>query len=449
MDKTVSKLIVFLVLMFVFVGCHSLKRDQDKEYFIYSQGVKSSGRIWEQKEFVLSTFSAVPEDTTKYRSALTKIKEANFNYIETAWLKSENTEKILNICDELKGVKVIAQDLDLLGGFSRFTYIPYKRDSLLKFLHRYGEHPSLAGVYVFDEPYHEHFSIVKMNTDELERLRPDLLGFTVILQSYSPWYNWENSAVMSFSDYVDKYINETNPPILSSNYYPFQEDLTDSLFWRSNFWKDMAFLRKKAIEHGLIHWFYYQAQPIYGTTVNMREEYLKLQFWISILYGVKGVSSFTAYPLVINEQGGYGPFFNVTQRLNSQVKALGNTLLSLNSIAIYHGNSNVNDPYANALDESVFLENLPHHISVGEFVDKENNHYFLILNNSLQESCNEPLLLKTNFRIYLCDQENEGRQRVLSGKSDRIVLSLNPAEAMLVRIEDASKPVRLIKYLID
>lgn len=130
MDKTVSKLIVFLVLMFVFVGCHSIKRDQDKEYFIYSQGVKSSGRIWEQKEFVLSTFSAVPEDTTKYRSALTKIKEANFNYIETAWLKSENTEKILNICDELKGVKVIAQDLDLLGGFSRFTYIPYKRDSL-------------------------------------------------------------------------------------------------------------------------------------------------------------------------------------------------------------------------------------------------------------------------------------------------------------------------------
>lgn len=449
MDKSISKLIGFLVLASVYAGCHSIKEDRDEEYVIYSPGVRSALRVWEQKEFVLSTFNGVPEDTTKYLSALTKIKEANFNYIETAWLKSENTQAILRICDQLKGLKVIAQDLDQLGGFARWTYIPYERDSLLNFLQKYGKHSSLGGVYVFDEPYHEHFSIVKKNTDELELLRPDLLGFTVILQSYSPWYNWENSAVMSFSDYVEKYIEETTPPILCSDYYPFQEDLTDSLFWESDFWKDMAFLRKKVIEHGLIHWFYYQAQAVNGTNINLREEHLKLQFWIAIMYGVKGVSSFTACPAVIDEQGSYGSFFQVTKKLNSQIKALGNTLLSLHSAAIYHGNSNINDPYANALNESVFLEELPHRISVGEFVDVENNHYFLILNNSLQENCNEPLLLKTNFRIYLCDPDNGGWQRVLIEKSDRISLSLNPAEAMLVRIEDTAKPARLIKYLIN
>lgn len=449
MDKSIGKLIGFLVLISVYAGCHSIKQDRDEEYIIYSPGAKSTQRAWKQKEFVLSTFSGVPEDTTKYLSALTKIKEANFNYIETAWLKSENTQAILRICDQLKGLKVIAQDLDLLGGFGRWTYIPYERDSLLNFLQKYGEHSSLGGVYVFDEPYHGHFPIVKKNTDELELLRPDLLGFTVILQSYSPWYNWENSAVMSFSDYVEKYIKETTPPILCSDYYPFQEDLTDSLFWESNFWKDMAFLRKKAIEHGLIHWFYYQAQAVNGTDIDLREEHLKLQLWIAVMYGVKGVSSFTACPSVINEQGGYGPFFQVTKKLNSQIKALGNTLLSLRSVAIYHGSSNVNDPYANALNESAFLSVLPNHISVGEFVDIENNHYFLILNNSLQEYCQDSLLLKANFRIYLCDPDNGGRQKILSEKNDRIALTLNPAEALLVRIEETSKPVRLIKYLIN
>ena len=113
MDKSIGKLIGFLVLIFVYVGCHSIKQDRDGEYVIYSSGVKSAQRVWRQKEFVLSTFNGVPEDTTKYLSALTKIKEANFNYIETAWLKSENTQTILRICDQLKGLKVIAQDLEL------------------------------------------------------------------------------------------------------------------------------------------------------------------------------------------------------------------------------------------------------------------------------------------------------------------------------------------------
>lgn len=211
----------------------------------------------------------------------------------------------------------------------------------------------------------------------------------------------------------------------------------------------MAFLRKKAIEHDLIHWFYYQAQAVNGTNINIREEHLKLQLWIAVMYGVKGVSSFTACPSVINEQGDYGPFFQVTKKLNSQIKALGNTLLSLHSVAIYHGSSNVNDPYANTLNESAFLSGLPNHISVGEFVDIENNHYFLILNNSLQEYCQDSLLLKANFRIYLCDPDNGGRQKILSEKNDRIALTLNPAEALLVRIEETSKPVRLIKYLIN
>jgi hypothetical protein len=316
-----------------------------------------------------------------------------------------------------------------------------------RFLQRYGSHPSLGGVYIWDEPMTKDFGNVAKNTDAFETLRPDLLGFTAILQSYSPWYNWGNSAEMPFNQYVDLYIRQVNPPVLCSNYYPFKYDITPRQFDESNYWKDMGFLRRAALASDLPHWFYYQARNPSESDLILRSEHLSVQVWSAVLYGVKGLSSFTAATSAIDATGGKGYLYDAIKTYNLQIAALGNTLLNLHSEAVWHGGT-VNDPYADPVETSYCLVSLPASISVGAFTDDYGHRYLLVLNRDFTAAHMANLPLKKSYRIYRCDKDNGGEQSVLHESTRQLNVHLTASDAELFRIEEGTHtPPRPIIYL--
>ena len=116
------KCIFFSICLFLVWGCSSTI----SEHIITYEGVKNADRKWAQKEFVLSTFRAVPSSAAPlysfdpsalqyYPQAISTLKAANFNYIETAWDASQATLAILKECDKLGGMNVLAQDMSFLG----------------------------------------------------------------------------------------------------------------------------------------------------------------------------------------------------------------------------------------------------------------------------------------------------------------------------------------------
>lgn len=340
-----SKPLITFILLILLTACSKQNKDvptREEAIIIETPALKAFGREWSQKEFIISTFGGVPFDNVPgeekyYPEAIANLKDAGFNLIETPWQKSINTLAILSECEKQGGIKVIAQDMDLLGGFAHLYSRPYNQKSIDKFLQTYGSFNSLGGIYIWDEPMTKDFDNVLQNTDTFENLRPDLLGFTVILQSYSPWYNWENSSEIPYDQYVRQYVEKVNPPILCSDYYPFKYPITPQQFYSSNYWKDMSYLRKIALEYDIPHWFYYQGRDPDESDLILTAEQIAVQVWSSIMYGVKGLSSFTAYTSVIDEQGGKGRLFESTKQLNKQIKALSSILLSLNSEVIFHG----------------------------------------------------------------------------------------------------------------
>ena len=450
------KCIFFSICLFLVWGCSSTI----SEHIITYEGVKNADRKWAQKEFVLSTFRAVPSSAAPlysfdpsalqyYPQAISTLKAANFNYIETAWDASQATLAILKECDKLGGMNVLAQDMSFLGSLPNSVAIPFHRDSLEKFLRIYGAYKSLKSVYIWDEPLAEQNSIVRESIDELEVQRPDLLGFTVLFPSYHPLYRWEDYTVMKYDEYVDKFIQEVNPAVLCTDYYAFGNNPTPSEFYRSLFWKDMGLFRNRAAKHNIPHWFYYQATKVMDIEARLLSPgQIMVQAWAAVMYGVKGLSSYTALGSVVGPKGEKEYLFEVTRKINSQLMNLGNTLLNLKSTAVYHAESIIQDIYASQIEKSDYITALPEHISVGEFRDSENNVYMLILNKDFNSAHTFSIPLKDTFRIYKCDKDNKGKQSIIHDATDKLPLELEAGEGTLIRIERATDEPKYISYII-
>jgi hypothetical protein len=450
MKKIVSKNVFLCVCACLLAGCGQISIPEQE---ITSEGVQHPGREWVQKEFFLSTFYAVPSDSANYAKAMAHLKEAGFNYVETAWLPSRVTEAILLECDR-QGLSVMAQDLGVIcgwhGGNKKGGIQPFHTDSVEKFLQRYGAHPSLKSVYICDEPHPEDFGVVRENIDAFERRRPDLLGFSVLLPSYYAPIGWSDYTLMRYDEYVDRYIAEVNPAVLSTDYYPFTADGTLEAFYKSHFWKDMGLYRNRVLQHDLIHWFYYQTVKIVpGDPVDILPEHLAVQAWAAVMYGVKGLSTYTALGSAVDKKGDKAFLFETSKKVNEEIKALGNTLLHLKSTAVYHADTQIPDSFANRVEESVFLAGLPEHISAGEFEDCQKNVYLLLLNKDFTASHECIIPLKETGRIYACDKNDNGKQTVLQQATDTLSLTLQAGEGTLIRIEKSSVKPKLIRYQIN
>lgn len=441
----------YLILAFLFFTSCKKEHNQSSESTILTKeiifdGAKTKGRVWVQKEFVLSTFDGVPSKKENFAEAISNLKEAGFNYVETAWRSTQDTKDILEECDNQGGIKVIAQDLTTLGGFAWFTIIPYHEDSITKVLNNFGHYKSLGGIYVYDEPKQEEFHIVKNNTNSLEQRRPDLLGFTVLLQSYSPWYKWDMPGYVNFDKYVDRYMTEVAPAVLSTDYYPMYEYTTNESFTKDNFWRDLSYMRKKSLEKKVIFWFYYQsaAHDSGLTQKYITAGHVRVQAWAAILYGAKGLQSFCARNVVVDSLGKKGSLFNDVKQLNKEIKAVGNTLLALKSKAVYHGDPLVNDPLEDKIESSKYISRLPEFISTGEFCDDHGNDYILVLNRNFQSSFTGALSFKDVFRLYPCGESLEDQYIERS----ELQLKLHPGQAKLFRIENTSNHPTIITYTI-
>jgi hypothetical protein len=254
---------------------------------------------------------------------------------------------------------------------------------------------------------------------------------------------------MRYDEYVDKYIAKVNPAVLSTDYYPFVKDSTIEAFYKSYFWKDMGLYRNRALQHDLIHWYYYQTVKILPENlVNILPEHLAVQAWAAVMYGVKGLSTYMALGSVVNEKGEKGYLFDASKKINEEIKALGNTLLHLKSTAVYHADSLIPDVYVSRLEESAWLANLPEHVSAGEFIDTEGHVYILFLNKDFTSGREYVISLKDTFRIYTCDKKNAGRQSVLHDASKQLSLYLQAGEGVLIRIEKTNVKPKLITYRI-
>ena len=407
-------------------------------------------RHWKQDHFILSTFSI---SANNMRDAIENCAEAGFNLLELGWASHEQAEEALRLCEEL-GINLLFQDFSLFGGMQdNFLSKSRTCTDVRPVTNKIRLWKHVIGYYVWDEPYVEdQLAEARRLVDLFEQADPTRLPFTVAIPSYNKYYTWKNG---EFPQYLERYITTINPPVLSLDFYPIHPEIynEDVQLDTSYFWCDLGQMRKLARNHQLPLWFYYQGMNLLHYP-RFTFPMIRMMMYAAAMYGAKGLQHYKAVDTVIDENGQKGPFFYEQQAIHREFRKLGNTLMALESVFVFHSSDLLPDcPYYENLrddikDSAILCDPLPKRTSAGELKDTYGNRYLLILNRDVERNADLQLPLKYESRIYEVSKEN-GRQSLLFDSINTIRLQLAPGDAVLYRLQPATSDAYTIEYRLE
>ncbi len=406
---------------------------------------------YRQKQFTLSAFCVVCNDM---RKAIQKCFESGFNLIELSGAAThEQSEEAVTLCEEID-IDLVFQDFSVFGGFQK-KHIERKvtKEAVRSLTSRLNSYKHVIGYYIWDEPHlDDQIAEARNQTDIFLDFVPNSLAISVAIPSYNSLYTWENG---EFEGYLKRYTETIDPPILSLDYYPIglssytdEKELDDSLFWC-----DLALLRKLSIKHSIPMWFYYQGINLYNYH-RFTFPMVRMMMYAAAMYGAKGLQEFTAVHAIFTEDGNKGMFFEEQKQIHKEFTALGNTLMALKSLHVFHSfdllsASKAFEPYRENPSNSYFISSInSKRTSVGEFSDDYRNVYFLILNREYDSSVELDISLKGQFRIFEISKEN-GEQILLNQATDKIKLQFEAGDGRLFRLQDAGTDAFTIHYQLS
>lgn len=423
---------------------------------------------WKQKEFILSTFSCAPHldhadgDIGEVIDKCVKhLKEAGFNMLELGWAGHVGAWSAVDACEKHE-IDLLFQDISILGGMQHHCIDnKVSRDVVKGVVDQLKSKKHVVGYYVWDEPRNEEqFTEARRQMNMLEEEDPEALLFTVAIPSCNGAFFWENGL---YAPYVEQFIKEMEPPVLSFDYYPIGDYFNawlDHTFIRENqlddtfMWLDLALHRKLAKDNNLPLWFYYQGIPLFECTDYFVFPMVRCMMYGAILYGVKGLQHYSAvekYNYLLKPNGEKDIFFEDQKKIHAEIKALGNTLMALESKKVYHSaellpGCEYLEPLVDRIEDSNILAGeLPYRTSVGELEDAYGNLYVMILNRDYEKTLDTVFSLKEAFRIYEVSRE-DGKQSVIHEETTELPIKLEPGDAVLLRVQKADEEAFTVEY---
>lgn len=405
-------------------------------------------RPWRQDNFVLSNFSM---NCDSIRDAVKLCRDAGFTMVELGWSPHDRAWEAVKLCEEY-GLNLLFQDFANVGGMQERNL---DRDpavsvnDMKKLCSALAPYRRTVGLYVWDEPYvHDQLVEARRQMDMYQTFAPDKLAFVVAIPSYNTKYTWDNGL---FAGYLEDYAVTTDPSVLSLDYYPYglgkyndADELDASLFWC-----DLGLLRRVAAAHNMPMWFYYQGVNLHKYA-HFEFPMVRCQMYAAALYGAKGLQLFTGLNCVFDEKGGKGRFFDEMKEIHAEFAVLGNTLMALDSEAVYHSSdllpgcehhAGLTD---SAADSPLFSGELPARTSAGLLADKYGNRYVMFQNRALTEDRELTFSFRSPLRFYEVSRA-DGKQS-LKADGDRLTLSLAAGDAALMRIQDIIEPPFTLEY---
>ncbi|MCE9584721.1 MAG: hypothetical protein K8T20_19700 [Planctomycetes bacterium] len=334
----------------------------------------------EDPEFMISYWGGPPgADSTLQRYK--EVADCGFNVAmppaNGADLKANL--KILDACKAV-GMKAIIQDwrLDLKAAPKDLTKT---LDAIMK---DYAAHPALAGYMITDEPNASLFPAIATASQYLLKKDPTRLPFINLFPNYA---TPDQLGSANYAEHVSKYIETVKPKLVSWDHY-LQMKGNDSLYF-----ENMEIVRSECqkaklpfmqIILSLPHWSYR----------NPTEADLRWQVFTSIAYGAKGIMYFTYWvlpewklgdgPAIMKKDGTRDEKYEMVRKINKRLKALGPTLMKLESTGVF-----CTDPLPpgtrKLADDAPVKKAEGGAFVIGVFSDKKNERYVMVTNRSFTD----------------------------------------------------------------
>jgi hypothetical protein len=198
--------------------------------------------------------------------------------------------------------------------------------------------PNLWGYALKDEPSASEFPQLKERAEAIAKIHPDKLAYVNLFPDYA------SPAQLGSPDYVThvkQFIEQVKPAVLSMDHYPIFKPDRDG---RDKYCGNLAVMREQSLAAGIPFWNFFNTMP-YGPHTDPTESQLRWQIYASLAYGAKGVLYFCYFTpggaefpkggAIIAVDGTKTRHYEHAKRLNTELRALGPTLMQLTSTGIY------------------------------------------------------------------------------------------------------------------
>lgn len=288
------------------------------------------------------------------------------------------------------GIRGIVYNEELSGLFST-AFISEKANPIIEeLIAKYNDHPALYGYHLKDEPQTAEFPDLAKSIELVKKSAPGKW----------PYVNLFPTQIFGeqYEAHLDQFGSVCQPTAYS--YDNYVEDYVVGDGQQSFFWKNLEQVRDASLKYDLPFWNCILTAPHWDYSL-VTEANLRIRIFASLVYGAKGLSYYkfisASLPILnapdlgnfrggpLDQFGERTPTWDLLRNINRQILNIGNTLLKLRSVEVYHFGS-VPRGSRGVMDHCL-LKDVPYgEFVAGDFIHEDGSSYVMIVNKSLDES---------------------------------------------------------------
>lgn len=272
-----------------------------------------------------------------------------------------------------------------------------------------GKSKAVLGYYITDEPGASSFAALAKVVAAVKQLAPGKLAYINLFPGYATIGapNLSQLETASFTEYLERFVNEVKPQVLSYDNYMVQYSMDmagKKAFAR--YYSDLLEVRRVAQANGLSFWIVVSSNQIRPHTTVPSPANLAFQAYTTLAAGGRGVAWYTYYArsyayAPIDGSGNKTATWRFLQGVNQQIKTLGPLMNQLESTGVFFSAPSPVDGLPQLPGRLVESIDSDAPMMLGEFKNSRNENYCMIVNLSLEKS--------TRFSLKTAGQPLEGQ----------------------------------------
>lgn len=423
-------------------GCGDTGTASDDAPVPESSGPQERTVTWDNTFWVAASIGLGAINTeAQVKRVVQNHAEAGVNMILWYTEESQFSSLFLEECAKY-GIYTILMDNGSISGASE-NWQPITEEEFKQKITPYLDNPQVVGFINWDEPFHEdqYYTMMKERQDWTHKYAPGMLSFINLVPSYGP-YTWGNG---QWKEHVDTLIERVQPDVLSVDYYEFGLNGRDADLDTSFLWRDLGYLRMKAIETDTPLWFYFQGTDHTGENGgDLTVPQLEFQMNAGLAYGSRWLCYWTSEGSVIDERGFKVKNADEIAALNARVKTVGSYLLDKEPGELYHAglakteetNKRLAEQfYCDDVADSAVFAGLPSsHVILSTFTDDTDRTYVVAVNRHCTETVSDTVQLLDSYAVSALDV-NTGEETPVSDAAQTLSLELAPGALQLFILE--------------
>lgn len=373
------------------------------------------------------------------RDAVKAHAEAGVNLILWWAHPALHIDAFLEECERYGVYTILRNNSNITGAAENWNEIT--EEEFEKTVAPYKDHPQVLGFENWDEPLHEDVQYTQMlwRKEMAQKYFPGKLSFINLCPSYGP-YTWGNGL---FTEQVETLLERVDPAVLAVDYYAYSVS-GESPEWTKNFlWRDLGYLRKRAIETDKPLWFYFQGWDFDKQESGMTPVQLRLQMNAGLAYGCRWLCYWTSKNSVVDITGKPSAQYAEVAALNTEVMNVGRYLMDKKPGELYHAGLAASEKsnatlaatfFCSKIEDSAVFVGLPAaHVILSTFTDDDGHTYVVAVNRHQTESVQDTVELKSPRSIFRLDAATGETSAV--GQADSLSLELAPGALQLFILE--------------